>query len=175
MSSLNRIFVGGLRDTTHRSEIENYFKQFGRIKKVFMPTVRLDKKKGPLEPDNGLSPAKYSVLGYVFIKFYKSASAEKCVEAGLHEIGGKKIDVERAYIIEGSVNEALSKLQLKLFFRGFPADTPRSRPVSRRRAARPAGHFRRSQESQGGGQKRQADRLRGLQGPRLREENPPAV
>jgi len=91
-----------------------------------MPTVRLDKKKGPSEADSGLSPAKYSVLGYVFIKFYKSASAEKCLEAGHHEIGGKKIDVERAYIIEGSVNEALSKLQLKLFFRGFPAATPRS-------------------------------------------------
>lgn len=130
MSSLNRIFVGGLRDSTHRSEIEAYFKQFGRIKKVFMPTVRLDKKKGPPEAAPGLSPAKYSVLGYVFIKFYKSSAAEKCLEAGPHEVAGKKVDVERAFIIEGSVNEALSKLQLKLFFRGFPADTPRSRPVS---------------------------------------------
>ena len=127
MSSLNRIFVGGLRDSTHRSEIEAYFKRFGRIKKVFMPTVRLDKKKPPPEAAGlGLSPAKYSVLGYVFIKFYKSSSAEQCLEAGPHEVAGKKVDVERAFIIEGSVNEALSKLQLKLFFRGFPAGTPRS-------------------------------------------------
>lgn len=107
-------------------EIENYFKRFGRIKKIFMPQAKQDRTQVS-NSTQGYDPQNYSVQGYVFVKFYKSSSAQKALAVNNHEILGKKIDVERAYIIEGSVNESLSKLQLKLFFKGFPSDTTRGR------------------------------------------------
>lgn len=121
--SMNRIFVGGLKDFTPRSEIDGYFKRFGRIKKIFMPQFKSDNKK--TTNSAGLDPQNYSVHGYAFIKFYKSNSAQRVLSVSHHEIFGKKIDVERAYIIDGSVNEALNKLQLKIFFRGFPSEATR--------------------------------------------------
>lgn len=123
--SMNRIFVGGLKDFTPRSEIDGYFKRFGRIKKIFMPQFKSDNKKSTNTA--GLDPQNYSVHGYAFIKFYKSNSAQRVLSVKHHEIFGKKIDVERAYIIDGSVNEALNKLQLKIFFRGFPSEATRGR------------------------------------------------
>lgn len=126
---MNRIFVGGLKDTTPKSEIENYFRRFGRIKKIFMPQAKTENKEQAAS-EGKLNPQEYSVQGYVFIKYFKVSSADKALSLSSHELAGKKIDVERAYIIEGSVNESLSRLQLKLFFKGFPIDTGKEELVA---------------------------------------------
>jgi len=87
-------------------------------------------KKDGTPIDQSLDPNTHAVHGYVFVKFFKPASAQKALSVKGHEILGKKIDVERAFIIEGSVNDSLSKLQLKIFMKGFPHDTSQDELIS---------------------------------------------
>lgn len=115
---MNRIFVGGLKDSTSRAEIEAHFRKFGRIKKVFMPQSKKDKPKSHCKEP--AADTQFAVHGYVFVKFYTSEAAQKALAVNSHEIKGHKIDVEKAYIIDGCLNESLQKRQLKLFFKGFP-------------------------------------------------------
>ena len=76
MSKLNRLFIGGLNDTTSRSDLEKEFDTFGRIEDIFVA------RNPP---------------GFGFIVFEKSRDAEDAIkEMDGQTIFGSKIRVEHA-------------------------------------------------------------------------------
>lgn len=95
-----------------------------------MPTAKSSASKDNNAATKHLDPENYAIYGYVFVRFDKGGSVDKALSVRNHEILGKKLDVEQAYIIDGSVSQSLSKLQLKVFFKGFPQETTRDELVN---------------------------------------------
>lgn len=77
--TVNRIFVGGLRQEVEDSELREYFTKYGKVRKIEIMVDRHTNAK----------------RGFAFIEFTDYDPVDKAVMQGKHKIGGQDVTVKK--------------------------------------------------------------------------------
>lgn len=78
--TVNKIFVGGLRSTILESDLQDYFSQYGRVRKI---DVMVDRNTNTMR-------------GFAFVEFDDYDPVDKVVLQGNHAIKGQDVTVRKA-------------------------------------------------------------------------------
>jgi len=105
-SVTSKIFVGGIPHGTTSEDLEQYFKNFGKIKRVDLP---IHQKTGRGK-------------GFAFVEFEQDDIVKMVLDHGIHHLNGKEIATRKA--MESSKASAHTKnmQRRKVFVKGFKKD-----------------------------------------------------
>ena len=80
--TVNRIFVGGLRQEVDESDLREYFGKYGTVRKI---EVMMDRHTN-------------TKRGFAFVEFDDYDPVDKAVMQGKHRIGGQDVTVKKGKI-----------------------------------------------------------------------------
>ncbi|GBM14247.1 Heterogeneous nuclear ribonucleoproteins A2/B1 [Araneus ventricosus] len=106
--TVNKIFVGGLRQDIQESDLQEYFGSFGRVKKI---DIMVDRNTNTLR-------------GFAFVEFDDYDPVDKVVLLGNHFIRGHDVTVKKAK----------SRLEMELIRQQNGLDSKAIPPLLRRRS-----------------------------------------